>query len=73
MINDNIEKNLNITEDDLPNFTQIFQNFIDKEKLINNKELEVEKEELNKKLQRIRTIKSQHKSIKNNYKFEESI
>ena len=73
MINDNIEKNLNVTEDDLPNFTQIFQNFIDKEKSINNKELEYEKEELNKKLQRIRTIKSQHKSFKNNYKYDDTI
>ena len=40
---------------------------INKSDCINNNE------ELNKKLQRIRTIKSQHKSIKNNYKFEDSI
>ena len=46
-------------------FTQLLQNFIDKENLENYKELKDEKEELNKKLQRLRTAKTQNRLLKN--------
>ena len=60
----NNQDNSNIHEP--PTCTQLIQNFLDKEKLTNNKELQEQKEELNKKIQNIRSMKEQNKMFLKN-------
>ena len=69
VINHNLEKNTpnqnSLKNNATMSFTQLLQNFIDKKNLENYKELKDEKEEINKKLQRLRTAKTQNRSLKN--------
>ena len=63
------EKNNNQDSNNIhepPTCTQLIQNFLDKEKLTNNKELQEQKEELNKKIQNIRSMKEQNKMFLKN-------
>ena len=73
LISGNKDKNTNnyVTGNELPTFNQLIQNVLNKEKLINHKELESEKEQLSKKLERIKTMKSQKKTSENDYKPED--
>ena len=73
LISGNKDKNTNnyVTGNELPTFNQLIQNVLNKEKLINHKDVESEKDQLSKKLERIRTKKSQKKTSENDYKFED--
>jgi hypothetical protein len=73
LISGNKDKNTKnyVTGNELPTFNQLIQNVLNKEKLINHKDLESEKEQLSKKLERIRTMKSQKKTLENEHKFED--
>ena len=63
------EKNTNQDSNNIhepPTCTQLIQNFLDKEKLTNNKELQEQKVELNKKIQNIRSMKEQNRNFLKN-------
>ena len=60
----NNQDSINVNEP--PTFTELIQNFLDKEKLTNNKELQEQKVELNKKIQNIRSMKEQNRNFLKN-------
>jgi hypothetical protein len=59
LINENIKKNqeINNNQNDPPSFTQFLQNFMENENVKNSKEFLEEKEELNQKMEKMKTIK----------------
>ena len=46
-----------------PTFTQLIQNFIDNEKLENHQELKDEKEKLNQKIKKMRSVKDKTNNL----------
>ncbi len=61
----------NDNKNDIPTFTLLLQNFIDKEKLLNFKELEGEKEELSKKIKKMKSMKYKNKIGIKHYQIED--
>ena len=70
MIYKNIEKK-NDNKNEEQTFSLLLQNFIDKEKLLDFKDLEGEKEDLNKKIEKMKSMKYKNKINIKHYQNED--